>query len=366
MPAAFPTQPSEITERWMTTQLRAAGVLDDDARVTNVSLTPIGVGVGMMGVLSRVGLTYDKPAPKAPVTVVAKFSTPNDANRAVAMHFRVYEREVRFLRDLAPLTAAPVPATFALDFETVGGDFVIVMEDLSDYAMGDQIVGCTAEVACGILDAVAPVHARFWNKVDDPAVSFVPHVDGDTQIAGIGGGCEAGWEPCIARFGDVMDARIKAEGERFVKAVPELHRMMGRRAQTVIHGDVRLDNLMFASAPGHRPLVLLDWQGVLVSNCAQDLAYLITQNVTIDERRAQESAIVEHYHRRLVEHGVRDYPLSQLWDDYRLAILYTFAYAIVIAGTLDPSNERGARFMEQLVHRASTAVTDHDLLGMLP
>lgn len=349
----------------MTSQLRAAGVLDD-ASVTELSLTPIGEGVGMMGVLARVGLTYDRPAPSAPAAVVAKFGTPNDANRAVAMHFRVYEREVRFLRDLAPLTTAPVPVTFAAEFEPVGGDFVIVMEDLSDYAMGDQIVGCTAELACTVLDAVAPVHARFWDRVDEPAASFVPHVDGDTQIAGIGGGCEAGWEPCIARFGAVMDASIKAQGRRFVEAVPKLHRMMGRRTQTVIHGDVRLDNLMFGSAVGHRPLVLLDWQGVLISNSSQDLAYLLTQNVTIEERRAHETAVVEHYHRRLVEHGVRDYPLSQLWDDYRLAMLYAFAYGIVIAGTLDPSNERGAQFMEQLVHRASTAVTDHGLMDMLP
>jgi hypothetical protein len=38
----------------------------------------------------------------------------------------------------------------------------------------------------------------------------------------------------------------------------------------------------------------------------------------------------------------------------------------VIAGTLDPSNERGAAFMRQLVSRASAAVMDHNLLSLLP
>jgi Ecdysteroid kinase-like family len=338
MSPTFPIQPSELTATWLTEQLQNAGVLDG-AVVTDVSLTPIGEGVGMLGVLTRVELTYDRVAPRAPTSVVAKFATTNEANRAVAMHFRVYEREARFLR---------------------------VMEDLSGYEMGDQVQGCTAALARTVLDAVAPVHARFWGAVDDPIVGFVPRVDGDTQIAGISGGCEAGWGPCVERFGAVIDDGIKAEGHRFVPAVPELHRMMGRRDQTVIHGDMRLDNLMFGRRDQQRPLVLLDWQGILVSSGAQDLAYLLTQNVTIDERRAHESEVVEHYHRRLVEHGVTGYQLEKLWDDYRLATLYMFAYAVVIAGTLDPSNERGARFMEQLIHRASAAVTDHDLLAMLP
>ena len=92
---------------------------------------------------------------------------------------------------------------------------------------------------------------------------------------------------------------------------------------------------------------------------------MLTQNVTIDERRGNESRIIEHYHRRLVELVEQGYSLEQCWDDYRLSALQLFAYAIVIAGTLDPSNERGAAFIRELVSRACTAMVDHDLLSLL-
>ena len=96
------------------------------------------------------------------------------------------------------------------------------------------------------------------------------------------------------------------------------------------------------------------------------MAYLISQNVQLEQRRAHEAELIEHYHSRLVELGVQDYSLEQCWHDYKVGVLYLFSYAVVIAGTLDPSNARGAAFMEQLVARSSATVMDHDLLAMLP
>ena len=39
---------------------------------------------------------------------------------------------------------------------------------------------------------------------------------------------------------------------------------------------------------------------------------------------------------------------------------------VVIAGTLDPSNERGRAWMGHMVERAVTAIDDLDLLALLP
>ena len=61
-----------------------------------------------------------------------------------------------------------------------------------------------------------------------------------------------------------------------------------------------------------------------------------------------------------------DYPADKILEDYKVGVLYTFCYAIVIAGTLDPANERGAAFMEQMVERSAATMMDHDILGLLP
>jgi aminoglycoside phosphotransferase (APT) family kinase protein len=361
---AYPITPSELTPTWLTERLRAAGVITS-ASVTAHALSPLGEGVGMMALLSRVNLTYDAAEAGAPATVVAKFAAQNEANRAVSMAFRIYEREALFLRDLAGRSGVPVPAVYAVEFDAASGDFVIIMEDVGGYRMGDQVVGCGPEEAKVILDAIAPLHASFWGKVDDPSLAFVPRVNGDMQRNAMSDACTAGWDECIARFPGAMTPRVRAAKERFLASTGDLHDRMGSRPQTVVHGDVRLDNMMFGTGAGQHPVVVLDWQGTLISAAVQDLGYLFTQNLTTEMRRLHEHDLLAYYHRLITDGGVRDYSLEELWDDYRLAALYLFIYAVVIGGTLDPANDRGLAFMNSLMQRATATIEDLDLLSLL-
>ena len=102
-----------------------------------------------------------------------------------------------------------------------------------------------------------------------------------------------------------------------------------------------------------------------MSSATHDVAYLLTQNLTIEDRRTYEDELLHHYHDRLVAEGVTNYSFERFEADYDLAALYLFVYAVVIAGTLDPSNERGMAFMAKLVERACTAIVDRDLLRLL-
>jgi hypothetical protein len=71
------------------------------------------------------------------------------------------------------------------------------------------------------------------------------------------------------------------------------------------------------------------------------------------------------WHSELLKNGVKNYTADQAWDEYRRAVLYLWVYATVIAGTLDPSNERGKAFMTAMVTRSSTAIGDLDGIALL-
>jgi hypothetical protein len=361
---SFPVHPSELTPAWLTGQLRDAGAITTSS-VTGLTTSPVGEGIGMLGILVRAVLEYDDPERGAPASLVAKFATPIVGNRAVAMDYLLYEREVRFYKQLASTAKAASPRCFGAEIDTATGDFVLLLEDLSGYRVGDQVIGCSAEEAKQIIDAVVPLHVAYWGKTDLAELDIAPQISGKQQSDGITGGCQVGWDPAMELFGDVIAPEIKAARDRFLAAVPELHLMMGQRTQTLVHCDVRLDNLMFGVEPDHHRVLLLDWS-IAKSTGLQDLAYLTSQNVTIAERRAHESELVEHYQRRLVELGVTTQSIEQTWADYKVAMLYLFCFAIVIGGTLDPSNDRGRAFMRSLLERSSAALMDHDLLSLLP
>ena len=66
----IPSSMAEITPAWLTAALREAKVIHS-ATVTAADFTTIGEGVGIMGALARVKLTYDAAEDGAPTTLVA-------------------------------------------------------------------------------------------------------------------------------------------------------------------------------------------------------------------------------------------------------------------------------------------------------
>lgn len=361
---AFPARPSELTARWLTVALRAAGVLGGADVVTGWVAHDIGAGVGIMGEILRLELRYQSDAGPLP-SVIAKFATANADNRAVAAGFAMYEREVRFYSDLAPLVGDVAPICYHTDFDPETNDMVILFEDLAGYRPGDQEAGISVDDAVLALRAVARLHAKTWGAHEDRRFAAWPRVNGPIYLNGFGAGVAAGLQPALATFASVIDDRVIAAADTFRDAIPVLHERMAEGAQALAHGDFRLDNFMFGTAPEHRPFVMLDFQAPIVTKPVHDVAYLLTQSTSTEHRRAHQDSLLDAYHRALVDEGVQGYSRQQCWDDYRLAALHCFEYAVVVAGTLDPSNDRGRRWITQMMGRSAQTIVDLDLLDLL-
>ncbi|MGV0033810.1 MAG: hypothetical protein ACNYPE_02220 [Candidatus Azotimanducaceae bacterium WSBS_2022_MAG_OTU7] len=46
-------------------------------------------------------------------------------------------------------------------------------------------------------------------------------------------------------------------------------------------------------------------------------------------------------------------------NDYRVGVLYAWTVAVVIAGTMDPANDRGYAWMSKMVERNGKAINDY-------
>ena len=363
--ANFPVQPHELSAAWLTDRLREAGVLSSDRAVKGFTSDSIGDGVGLLGLVVRLELEYDDGAGAAgPASVVVKFAHPVAANRAIAMNTRMYEREVTFFNDIAHEVDVPMPECYAAMVDTTTGENIVVLQDMRHYRAADQLEGVSREDAKLIIDAFVPLHAKFWADTDPELLTAAMRIDGEYP-EGFSPGVEGTYQRCAELFGYCITPDVLAELDRYIGGIRPLHHVMGRRTQTLVHGDVRLDNVMFGDDSQH-PVVLIDWQAVMVSNPMQDMAYLLSQNLTIDDRRAHEDELVRYYHARLTELGVEGYSLEQCWDDYDVAVLYLLSYPLVIGGAFDAANERGKRLAEEVLRRSSQTVTDRGLLKLIP
>lgn len=85
-----------------------------------------------------------------------------------------------------------------------------------------------------------------------------------------------------------------------------------------------------------------------------------------DLRRAHERDLVARWHRTLVENGVKNYSPEQAWEDYRRSVLALWTLVVVIAGTLDVSNDRERAWMTEMIRRSAATIEEDAPLDLLP
>ena len=330
-------------------------------KLNNINLVPMGEGVGMMSSMSIIELEWEGST-NLPSSLVLKLAAENETNRTVSQQFNLYLKEVSYYKDLAPRTTARSPRIYASEIDDEH-NFFLLMEDVSSYRMGSQVEGATVEECELCIDFLINLHASFWNQLN--GISWLPNMSGSDNAKNMALGCEAGWPQLQEIFGNFVPDNIEAERERYLEAVPRLQTQLDQHPTTLIHGDFRMDNMLFGQAPEHDPLLVVDFQGPLKGNGINDVGYLLSHSAKTEVRREHERNLIERYSSGLINAGVKDYSFQKAWNDYRIGVLYSWTVAVVIAGTMDPANDRGFAWMSKMVERNGTAINDLDCLSLL-
>lgn len=339
----FPGRVEDLSAAWLSEALGWT--------VSGFRVQSLGEGVGVIGQVRRIELDSEA----GPSSIVAKFASPVAENRAVAETYNMYGREVQFYAEIASQVPVRSPECYFGAFDDGTGNFVLLLEDLKGYRVGDQVAGCTLAEARQILSTLAGLHASTWRqkRFDDIILHNNP-----MQRDGMIGGFQLGWPVVLEQFGDLVPEAARKAGDRYADNVPALLDEMCQRPVCLNHADVRLDNVFFDG----KGITLVDWQSICRSAPEQDVAYFITQSVPKAVRDQQD--LVAYYHGELTRQGV-DYNLEDCRRRYEVAALYLLSYAVVIAGTLNMGNERGVRLARTLLDGAMSELVALDAFRLL-
>jgi hypothetical protein len=356
MGPTIPTSLDHFTPDWLSEAL--------GERVTAVEIEPVGQGVGILGLLARLHLTYADAGADGPSTVVANIASSNPETVMVAVHYGFYLNEISFYRDCASTPGLRTPAVHYSDIDDTESTFVLLLEDLASSRLADQIAGCPPEDAARVIDAAAALHSFWWNspKLDD--LTWLRPVNNDAYKSAQEQ-YTAVWPGFVERFGDVLPARALAVGEAYQTRIADAFDWtVETRPLTIAHTDFRLDNLFFDNPDGS-PVTVIDWQLSVRSMGPLDVSYFMAESMAPDDRRAHERPLLERYHAGLVAGGVTDYSFDELYDDYRTALVTQLTIP-VIAQSMDPGNDRGRKLMDAMVERVFVAIDDHDAGRFMP
>ena len=354
---AIAAGPQSIDAAWMTEVLRDSGALAE-GRVASLEAKP--VGNGLVGDSFRFALTYDAAPPGAPASVVGKFPAADPASRASGAGLRLYLREVSFYREIAHTVGIITPKAHYAEIDPVTHDFALIFEDFGPARQGDQLAGCSVEDARTALLEAAALHAPRWG---DPALERLDWLTGgaDTNAQVV-----AMLPMVIAAFRDRYDGQLEPECMALVERLPgAMAAMAGDRSSplTLMHGDFRLDNVLFDIQGGARRMGTLDWQTLALGAGVTDVAYFLSAGLAPELRRAHERDLVAGYHAELTRLGVRDFSLDHCWRDYRRLAVHGVLMGVFSAMAVERT-ERGDALFLAMTRGGCLQALDHGTFGM--
>lgn len=343
----------QLTSDWLT---EVMGVSDE---VTSFQLDQIGTG--QVGANFRLLLTWRDGT--GPSSVVAKFAALDEQSRETGVQTLTYEREVAFYRELRDTVAIEAPHTYVVDIRPGTADVLVLMEDLAPRVQGDQLAGCSLDEAELAMLQAARLHGPRWG---DPALwdyEWLNRRSGD-EVDGAAGMLALLYPAFVDRFRNLLTAGALEVGAALVGGIDDWFRTAPPPV-TVIHGDYRLDNMMFGRGTD-RPLVVVDWQTPGHGHGANDVAYFLGAGLLPSVREAHEQDLVRAYHAELVRFpAAAEVSFEECWEQYRRHAFSGFVMAVVASMIVGRTQRGDAMFMamanrhaEQVLHLGSLEFLD--------
>lgn len=341
-----PRQLADLTPAWLSSAL--------DTIVTDALVTPIAEGEGFMGKLARVQPTYGDGG-SGPASMVAKIPTDDPGSVAIGQMLRVWEREARFYLELAPKLPVRTPACHYAGGDVESGIFALLLEDLSPYDSGDQLIGASPAQAEAAIDWLGRFHAAESGEGHSAGMDWLPATANSPMYQGLGPMLEAVWPGFVDKFGALAPPGTLGWVERMI---PRWNESMATHylAPTLVHADFRFDNLFFDGDS----VIAVDWQSIAHGEGLYDVAYFLGGSVPTPQRRATEHDLVARYGRVLRESGAPDVPGDdELFDHYRRCVLMAMTIGALLMGQIDLTvNQRAVDLANAAVERIYTAGKD--------
>ena len=358
IPAYLPADRSEVTESWLRDTLTAHPTFKADA-IESIRLRHLGDGMGQLStlVLSDVECRSGETR-----QMVIKLHANIPDMHDIGLRYGHYESEVNFYNRLADDVPIRTPDIYVSTMDPDNQRVLIIMESFADWHSPDQISGASREEITTATEHLAGLTARYWGGTIREQHGWLRNLR----------------SPCYANLPEDYLGCVDITLERIGAGMPDSSERTARRIggnfravmedqcmgpQALAHWDYRVENLFYGP---NDQFAVIDWQLMMVTNPATDLAYLISSNIDTELRRTLERDLMVSYLENLRRAGVADYDLNDLERDYRRALLAVSGIPIIGGSGFDMENQRSKTLFTTLGARMFQAIEDWDALYFMP
>lgn len=354
----LPPTPAAITPAFLTHILHAT--------VTAVEIEPLAAMNAFNAQVARLRLAYDRPEPNMPGSLIAKLPTPNTALQQNASVFRPGLKENWFYRRGAGRTPVNVPRCYYNAVDPATGESFLLLEDLAPARPGSRLEGASLDQARLALQALARLHAAWWEAgpaggpAADPELAQMLDNTGEADDL-VGRLYARAWPRFVEKAPLPVPEDVRRFGESLLGRIAFVENLLNSSPQTLIHGDFRLENMLFGELEGQPACWIIDWEDLCLANGMLDAAWFLGGCLPL-ERIDREEELLHEYQRALTAAGVQGYAWEQCMADYRRAMVSNFVQGILtVVSLLGDGSAHALRLARVLSERWMAACRRLDL-----
>jgi thiamine kinase-like enzyme len=225
------------------------------------------------------------------------------------------------------------------------------------------VVGLTRQETRYTVKRMAVLHAEFWMDPHLEQQDWLPahnfwFAQPDAELV----------EPFFQAYGVRLGESVSKICRAVLEQSEAINAAISERPWTLIHGDLRADNLLFGGTTESPAATILDWSWASRSMAAIDLAFLIGGSTPIPQRSGCLDELLTTWHEELLGQGVRDYSLADARRDLQLASLRALTTSVVVSSfdkKLDV-NIRSSLLWDQAIQRHGAFVAELEAWQALP
>ena len=275
-----------------------------------------------------------------PKKYILKVGTETPQRRKWAKELHVFDRELAAYRLLAPLKAKYSPLLFAGISADQGSDGLLLLQEIRNARNFDQLRGLPWTQLISAIRTIAHIHAYFWNSPTLKKARGLPHhhyMRAHEVKQNL---------PTFLQWAQ-LSPRDRTLFLKLTSQIPPILTRFRKRPLTLVHGDLRSDNVFY----GERSIRFIDWGLSLAGNATFDLARFAGGSPRKPLSLLQHFELFKLWHSELLRRGVRNYPSHEAWQDYRDAVLLALTIPVTNGPTLAMFSNKGHKLAKVITKR---------------
>ncbi|KAF4419918.1 aminoglycoside phosphotransferase [Fusarium acutatum] len=276
----LPFTVDELTKHWF-------------SKILNKPVQDVEVLETIHGTASKISikLTFENGTGDSTINVCVKGGFNPDIRKSLTFLYAIYRLEAELYYYLAPKLKIPLPPVFYAGTDTVNGQGIVVMADLKaeGYTFGNPLETWPVERGRMSVEQLATLHASTWGDTGEGIPSVSETVSIRDAIVGLLAPEE--WDKRFAPDTRPPVPKFMEDRERMTATFKALWES-DSKMKCLVHGDTHIGNTFISPVgePG-----FLDWQVIHAASALHDVAYFIGGSLSIQDRRAHETDLLQSY-----------------------------------------------------------------------